>query len=69
MASNRIQVRAKPGRVAFSAPRGGKRIPEDEVGILVERTSWIQRLLDVHGDIEIVTAIKPAKVEKPADPK
>lgn len=65
MASNRIQVRAKPGRKAFTAPRGGKPIPETEVGILVERSSWIQRLLDVHGDIEEVPATKPAV--KPAD--
>lgn len=68
MASNRILVRAKPGRKAFTAPRGGKLIPEDGEGIHVPRTSWIMRLLDVHGDIEEVVAPKPA-IEKPSDGK
>lgn len=66
MASNRILVRAKPGRKAFTAPRGGKLIPEDGEGIPVPRTSWIMRLLDVHGDIEEVVPAKPA-IKKPTD--
>jgi hypothetical protein len=68
MASNRILVRAKPGRKAFTAPSGGKQIPEGGEGIPVPRTGWIMRLLDVHGDIEEVVPAKPA-IEKPSDGK
>lgn len=49
-----IRVRTKDGRVATTAPAGGKAITHDAVGTLVERTTWIDRLLTVHGDIEVV---------------
>lgn len=52
----RIMVKAVKGRVAYTAPTGGKLIPTDGDGILVERDAWINRLLTVHKDIEIVTA-------------
>lgn len=50
----RITVRALKGRVAHTAPVGGKLIPTDGDGITVERDSWINRLLTIHRDIEIV---------------
>ena len=46
----KISVKAVEGRVAFTAPRGGVRIPSDQY-IEVDRTGWIDRLLNVHGDI------------------
>ena len=45
-----IAVKALPGRVAFTAPRGGERIPHD-VFKTVEHTAWIEALLTKHGDI------------------
>lgn len=47
-----VSVKTKAGRVAFSAPRGGEAIPHDRY-IAVERTPWIERLISVHGDIEV----------------
>jgi hypothetical protein len=43
-------VKAVQGRVAFTAARGGVKIPADKY-IEVDRTPWIDRLLDVHQDI------------------
>lgn len=47
----KISVRAVQGRVAFTAARGGVRIPSEKY-VEVDNTPWIGRLLDVHGDIE-----------------
>lgn len=46
-----IHVRALPGRAAFTAPRGGQRIPDDKF-ITVPLTAWIRGLIERHGDIE-----------------
>lgn len=46
-----IHVRALPGRVAFTAPRGGKRIPDDKF-ITVPLNPWIANLIQKHGDVE-----------------
>lgn len=46
----KVEVKAVEGRVAFTAPRGGVRIPTDSY-ITVNRTSWIERLLNHHQDI------------------
>lgn len=48
-----VQVKAVEGRVAFTQAVGGKRIPNDHY-ILTDQTPWIDRLAEVHGDIEIV---------------
>lgn len=58
-----IKVRAVAGRVAFESPTG-KRIPHDKF-VQVERTAYIDRLVRVHGDIE-VQEDKPKPV-KPAE--
>lgn len=47
----KISVKAVQGRVAFTAARGGVRIPADKY-VEVDKTPWIDRLLEVHGDIE-----------------
>jgi hypothetical protein len=64
-----IRVKAREGRVAFTAPRGGRLIPHDDY-IIVELTPWIDRLLNHHHDIEAepVKAAPVAKPAKPADP-
>jgi hypothetical protein len=46
----KLSVKAVKGRVAFTAPRGGVRIPHDRY-VEVDDNTWIRRLLDVHGDI------------------
>lgn len=61
-----IRVKAAPGRVAFSAPRGGRRIPED-AAIAIPLTPWVQSLIDNHGDV-IVVGDEPAP-EAPATKK
>lgn len=66
MSKNTITVRTKPGRIAYTAARGGKLIPVGGDGILVDRSNWIDRLIHVHGDIEIVA---PKAAVKPATPK
>lgn len=53
----KISVKAVPGRVAFTAARGGARIPSDKY-VEVDHTPWIDRLLNVHQDI---TEEKPQK--------
>lgn len=68
---SKINVKAVEGRVAYTAPRGGKIIPTDRA-IPVDATPWIMRLLRVWGDIEIVdekTAVESApKILKPEAP-
>lgn len=55
-----ISIKAKPGRVAFTAAKRGDRVPTDRY-IQVQMTPWINRLLNVHGDIEV----EPAPAAKP----
>jgi hypothetical protein len=71
-----IEVRAKKGRIARTAP-DGPFIPEDEY-VLVEMTPYINRLLNHWGDIEqrppaakaaTTTVAPPPKPEKPATKK
>lgn len=69
MAVKRIQVRALPGRVAYTAPVGGKIIPEDAEGVQVEHNRWIERLLTIQGDIEIVKPKVAAKAVQPTESK
>lgn len=57
-----IYVKTKKGRVAFSAPRGGVRIPDDKF-VEVEQTNYINRLIDYHGDLEVEKA--PAAKDAP----
>lgn len=61
-----VRVRAKEGRKAFTAPKGGKPISSSEEGTLVQMTPWLNKLINVHGDIEIVRGKSPPKVEKPS---
>lgn len=58
----RIEVKAKAGRVARTSPQGPF-IPEDRY-VVVEKTSYIERLLNVHGDIEA----KPQGQKPPVAP-
>jgi len=61
---SRIKVKAVPGRVARTS-RYGDFIPSDQF-VSVERSPYINRLLNVHGDI----VEEPAKpVAKPAASK
>lgn len=66
-----IQVRAKEGRVAYSAPRNGKLIPTD-AWIIVKDSPFVRRLADFHGDIEIkevpVKTVAQAKKEAAPTP-
>lgn len=45
----KIKVVGVPGRLAFSAPRGGKRISHD-APVIVAKTDWIKARLS-EGDI------------------
>jgi hypothetical protein len=56
-----ILVKAKPGRVAYSAVKGGALIPEDRF-IPVNDGNWIRRLAEVHGDIEIKSVAEASPV-------
>ena len=47
-----VLVKARPGRVAYTAMRGGQLIPQDRQ-IAVPDSPWIRKLADKHGDIEI----------------
>lgn len=64
-----IRVRTVAGRVARTAPRG-QYIPTDKY-IEVEQTPYINRLLHVHGDIELEPAASApvAQAEPPKKPK
>jgi hypothetical protein len=67
----KISVKAVEGRVAFTAPRDGVRIPTDRY-IEVDKTKWIMRLLDHHQDIvQETTKSAPAKTapKKPDEQK
>jgi hypothetical protein len=55
-----ISVKTVEGRIAYTAARGGERIPNDRY-VVVEKTPWISRLLSVHKDIEIEPAPVAAK--------
>lgn len=58
-----IKVRAKPGRVVNTLPRGGKLIPEEGT-TLVENSAWIKRAIYVRGDLELVEDNEaPAKAQ------
>jgi hypothetical protein len=46
-----IRVKTVPGRLAYTAPRGGKVIPTDRY-VEVEHTAYVDRLLNFHQDIE-----------------
>jgi hypothetical protein len=59
----KISVKAVKGRKAFTAPRGGVSIPHDRY-ITVDKSPYIDRLLNHHGDI----ALEPSK-PKPKEPK
>lgn len=52
-----IRVKTVPGRLAYTAPRGGKPIPTDRY-VDVEHTAYIERLLNFHQDIEQEPAAK-----------
>lgn len=54
-----ISVKTKPGRVAYTAPKGGERISNVSF-VAVEKTPWIVRLIEHHGDLEVESAKAPA---------
>jgi len=62
----KISVKAVEGRVAFTAPRGGAKIPSDKY-VEVDKTPWIMRLLEKHGDIVQEKASKKSQA-KPSEP-
>ncbi len=64
-----ISVKTKEGRKAFSAARGGTQIPTDRY-VTVERTPWIVRLIEHHGDllVEPNSPVKPVKTTAPDAP-
>jgi hypothetical protein len=63
-----VSVKAVPGRLAFTAPRGGASIPHDRY-VEVEETKYIRRLIDFHGDIVEEPAAPTSKPkQKPAKP-
>ncbi len=62
-----VSVKAVPGRLAFTAPRGGASIPHDTY-VEVEETAYIRRLRDFHGDIVEEPSAPVAKKQKPAKP-
>lgn len=61
-----ISVRSLAGRLARTSPRGPF-IPSDRY-IDVEATSYVMRLLNVHGDIELNPAplvVEPEVIQQP----
>lgn len=65
----KISVKAVKGRTAFTAARGGVKIPHDNY-IEVDETEWIKRLRDFHGDIVQENKSAPKVVTaKPKEPK
>ena len=61
----KISVRAVTGRIARTAPNGPF-IPHDAF-VEVELTAYVQRLLHVHGDIEVEPLAQPK--QQPLKPK
>lgn len=61
----RVRVKALPGRIVNTAPKGGRRITHDVKGELIELTPWIHRALNVYGDLEVVPDDVPAQKKKP----
>jgi hypothetical protein len=59
-----ISVKTKEGRVAFDGPKG-EQIPNNRYKLVVN-TSWIQRLINVHGDIEVEPDTSKAEVNDTA---
>ena len=45
-----VKVKTAEGRIAYDAPRGGKKIPNDKF-VQVRETTYIRRLIDFHGDL------------------
>ena len=60
-----ISVKTKKGRIAYTAARGGTRIPDDKF-VEVEHTNYIKRLIDYHGDLEVEKAPAAKADAKPA---
>lgn len=63
-----VRVRVLPGRVVNTQPTGGRPITHDTKGELVERTPWIDRAIEVYGDLEIVQEKPPVKLKPAASP-
>lgn len=61
---SRIYVRTLPGRVARES-RNGEFIPSDRF-VPVAPSAYIDRLLNVHGDIEVRKDAPKPKPDKPA---
>lgn len=76
----KVRIRVRPGRVAYSAPTGGRRLTADDGWVTVPLTAWVQRLIEVHGDVEVeqpeappapaaapaTSAVKPAPASPPS---
>lgn len=60
-----ISVKTKPDRIAYDAPKGGQRIPNDKF-VEVQHTHWIERLIHHHGDLEVEKAPAAKPDQKPA---
>lgn len=67
MPAKYVSVKAVPGRLAFTAPRGGASIPHDTY-VEVEETKYIRRLIDFHGDLEEQPVAVVSKAKKTAKP-
>jgi hypothetical protein len=63
---NRIRVKALPDRIVKTAPNGDF-IPSDRF-VTVEFTNYVDRLINVHGDL-IVEEEKPAEAVSKKDQK
>lgn len=59
-----VRVQAREGRVARTKP-GGPLIPTAPGSVLARNTPYIQRLLNVHGDIVEVSELKSPEPLKP----
>lgn len=60
-----ISVRAKKGVTAYTAPRGGLKIPSDAF-MQVEETPYIRRLINVWGDVEVEKGVEDSAAPTPA---
>ena len=47
-----VLVRARPGRIAYTAPSNGQLIPENK-WLRTSLTRWLEKLANKHGDIEM----------------